>query len=228
MSFYSPLNDYTISSGFGPRSSPGGIGSTNHKGIDLAAPTGTPVYAPTDITIQHAGNAGGFGNLITGVDSAGNTYEFGHLSAIGVVSGEVVSAGAQIGAVGSTGNSTGSHLHFGIKNKLGQYINPDALLSSGIKKGVAIVKNKALELAGRAGLAAATGGASEAVMAVTGGIPGLGGSDGSWIDQIKEWFKSSGFFQRLALAVIAVVFLMAAFSLLARGQATKVLSQAVK
>lgn len=107
MALLSPLGayPYTVTQGYG---GPGG-----HPGIDLAAPTGTPVIAPAAGTVTVPGfDAGGFGNwIIEKVQGLGDLI-FGHLSAIDVTSGEQVTAGEQIGNVGSTGDSTGPHLHY--------------------------------------------------------------------------------------------------------------------
>ncbi len=85
-----------------------------NNGIDLAAPTGTTVVAPADGTVSfaHLGNNGGYGNMILIEQSNGTETLYGHLSAIGVHVGERVSQGDPIGRVGSTGHSTGPHLHF--------------------------------------------------------------------------------------------------------------------
>lgn len=84
-----------------------------HPGVDLAAPIGTPVVAPAGGTITIAGyDTGGFGNWIVEKLSNGWSAVFGHLSAENVHAGDVVAQGQRIGAVGSTGESTGPHLHY--------------------------------------------------------------------------------------------------------------------
>lgn len=100
-----------ISSEFGPRSSPGGIGSTNHKGRDYAAATGTPIYAAASGTVTTVSwnVARGYYVVINHGDLA-TLYQ--HCSATYVSVGQKVSAGQNIAAVGSTGYSTGPHLHF--------------------------------------------------------------------------------------------------------------------
>ena len=109
----------TITSYFGNRESPGGIGSTNHGGIDISAPTGTPIYAPangTVITIQKPSQSNGGGNY-TIIDHGKGIYtEYMHQSrfAKGLKVGKKVSRGQIIGYVGTTGNVTGPHLHFGV------------------------------------------------------------------------------------------------------------------
>lgn len=88
---------------------------TLHAGIDLAAPTGTPIYASDGGLVVEAGWHGGYGYLVR-IDH-GNGFEtyYGHTSKIYVTVGQRVAKGEKIAAVGSTGNSTGSHLHFEIR-----------------------------------------------------------------------------------------------------------------
>lgn len=109
---------YTLTSGYGPRRSPTGGSGNFHAGLDFGAPSGTPIYAAADGTVTSAGyNSGGFGNLVI-VHTAPNldTY-YAHQVAGGIkVSvGDVVTAGQLIGAVGTTGDSTGNHLHFEVR-----------------------------------------------------------------------------------------------------------------
>lgn len=105
-----------ISSYFGNRESPGGIGSTNHKGIDIPATTGTPVYAAAAGTIAIRQPDSGFGNWIQISHSSVFRTEYAHMSKFqsGLSVGDKVKKGQIIGYVGSTGNSTGPHLHFGV------------------------------------------------------------------------------------------------------------------
>ena len=104
-----------VTSYFGGRRSPGGIGSTNHKGIDIAAPRGTPVYAADGGTVTYAGWMSGYGYLVR--INHGNGYEtyYGHNSSLTVSVGQKVYKGQQIARVGSTGNSTGNHCHFEVR-----------------------------------------------------------------------------------------------------------------
>ncbi len=98
-----------------------------HKGMDIAAPNGTTIKAAANGTVTYAGYMGGYGNLV--IISHGNgiqTY-YGHCSKIYVSVGTQVAAGDSIAAVGSTGNSTGNHLHFEIR-KNGAQINPQKYL----------------------------------------------------------------------------------------------------
>ena len=104
-----------ITSYFGGRSSPGGIGSTNHKGIDIAAPKGTPVYASDGGTVTYAGWMSGYGYLVRIDHGNGYVTYYGHNSSLLVSVGDHVYKGQQIARVGSTGNSTGNHCHFEIR-----------------------------------------------------------------------------------------------------------------
>jgi murein DD-endopeptidase MepM/ murein hydrolase activator NlpD len=101
-----PLSGYTVVRGF----------SSYHSGIDLAKPTGSPVYAAGTGTIIFAGwSDWGYGNSIVIAHTPGLMTLYGHLSQIDVSCGQFVKQGQLIGNVGSTGNSTGPHLHFEIR-----------------------------------------------------------------------------------------------------------------
>ncbi len=103
-----------ITSLFGGRQSPGGIGSTNHKGVDIGTPMGTPILAAKNGTVTWASSNGGYGECIIINHGKGNSTLYGHLSGYNVKMGDTVTQGQVIGYSGSTGNSTGPHLHFGI------------------------------------------------------------------------------------------------------------------
>lgn len=104
-----------ISSYFGGRKSPGGIGSTNHKGIDIANRRGTPVYAADGGTVIYAGWMRGYGYLVQISHGNGVVTYYGHNSSLLVSVGQHVYKGQQIAKMGSTGNSTGNHCHFEIR-----------------------------------------------------------------------------------------------------------------
>lgn len=111
-----PNGTYTLSSGFGRRPHPISGTWKMHDGQDLAAATGTPVAAASAGRVTFAGISGslttGFGRLVVIDHGGGIATSYGHLSAIRARVGQAVTAGQVIGAVGSTGGSTGPHLHF--------------------------------------------------------------------------------------------------------------------
>lgn len=112
-----PLIGYTtLSSYFGPRpaSDTNGIGSTDHGGIDIPAPSGTPIYAVASGTVTLAGWNGGYGNCVIIETDKGEEVYYGHMSSIAASANVRVAKGDIIGYVGSTGWSTGPHLHLGV------------------------------------------------------------------------------------------------------------------
>jgi murein DD-endopeptidase MepM/ murein hydrolase activator NlpD len=115
------------SSGYGLRTDPITGGTINHPGFDLAAATGTQVSAAARGTITHAGPAGTYGNLVTVRHEHGFETRYAHLSAVEVQVGDVVEAGQEVGKVGTTGYSTGPHLHFEVRQD-GQAIDPAPFL----------------------------------------------------------------------------------------------------
>ena len=104
-----------ISSYFGGRKSPGGIGSTNHKGIDIAVPRGTPIYAADGGTVPYSGWMSGYGYLVQIDHGNGYVTRYGHNSSLTVSVGQHVYKGQQVARAGSTGNSTGNHCHFEVR-----------------------------------------------------------------------------------------------------------------
>ena len=126
ISFSKPLSG-TITSRYGGRTSPGGIGSTNHKGLDISAKNGTTIKAAASGTVKFAGYKGSLGNLV--IIDHGNKVEtyYGHCSKLLVEKGQKVEAGEAIAAVGSTGAATGPHLHFEIHIN-GTAVNPQNYL----------------------------------------------------------------------------------------------------
>ena len=111
-----PIRTAEFTSGFGSRSDPFRHGASFHPGIDLAAKTGTPVYATAEGTVLRAGwNSGGYGNLVEIDHGRGIITRYGHMSAVLVSAGQRVTRGQQIGRVGSTGRSTGPHLHYEVR-----------------------------------------------------------------------------------------------------------------
>ena len=101
-----------LTSGFGYRYSPWGGGVKMHKGIDIAAPMGTTIRAPSDGVVVFSGGKGGYGRTVILDHGYGIKTLFGHNSEILVVEGDMVKRGQKIATVGSTGASTGPHLHY--------------------------------------------------------------------------------------------------------------------
>ena len=128
-SFLWPVASYVyVSSRFGLRVHPITGKTKNHTGIDIASNQGTAVYASDGGSVTLAGWNGGYGNCIMIDHGNGYVTLYGHLSSISVSVGQTVSQGATIGAVGSTGNSTGPHLHFEVL-KNGTRIDPEQFFS---------------------------------------------------------------------------------------------------
>ena len=114
-----PINvkDFTMSSGYGYRRDPV-YGSTKfHAGLDFASQMGTPVYATADGVVESAVRRGGYGNCIDIAHGYNYLTRYAHLSEILVKSGDEVKRGDLIGKVGSTGKSTGPHLHYEVRFK---------------------------------------------------------------------------------------------------------------
>ncbi|WP_136685569.1 M23 family metallopeptidase [Falsirhodobacter xinxiangensis] len=119
-----PVTDrFRYSSGFGYRRDPKGAGRRMHSGIDMAAPIGTPILVTGDGVVTQAGWANGYGRMITVRHDFGIETRYAHLSKIDVSVGDRVSRGDHIGDMGSSGRSTGSHLHYEVRIG-GEFVNP--------------------------------------------------------------------------------------------------------
>ena len=119
-----PLKSYTITSAFGMRVHPVLGYERMHEGVDMSAPKGTPIYAAKSGKVTTASyQSGGAGNYVVINHGDGFTSIYMHMTNYIVSKGQYVNAGQVIGYVGSTGISTGNHLHFGIAYK-GDYVNP--------------------------------------------------------------------------------------------------------
>ncbi|MFQ1004411.1 M23 family metallopeptidase [Modestobacter sp. SSW1-42] len=105
-----------VTSCYGTRS------GTMHNGMDIAAPIGTPIYAPADGVVLQAGPASGFGLAVYLQHADGSITLYGHIDSYSVAAGQRVTAGQQIAAVGNKGQSTGAHLHFEV-HQGGLYVN---------------------------------------------------------------------------------------------------------
>lgn len=119
-----PVDSRYITSTFGGRSSPGGIGSTNHKGVDIGrVGYTTTIHAAKAGTVIVAQRSSSYGNYVVVSHGSGNTTLYAHMSSLSVSAGTYVNQGDALGITGSTGNSTGPHLHFEISEN-GVRINP--------------------------------------------------------------------------------------------------------
>lgn len=118
-----PVKNFSISSKFGPRSSPCSGCSSYHKGIDMAAPLDTTIYSYAAGKVVYAGRANGYGTLITIDHGNGFRTRYGHSRRLYVSAGQEIPAGYPIAAMGSEGNTTGSHLHFEVMIN-GKHVDP--------------------------------------------------------------------------------------------------------
>ncbi|MEO6136759.1 MAG: M23 family metallopeptidase [Ginsengibacter sp.] len=129
---YTPLGypyPGNITSTFGHRENPfSGVGVETHKGLDIKGPSGAPVKSMAKGKVEFAGLRGGYGNCIILKHANGFETLYGHLSKIKVQVGQQVDIGQQIGNIGSTGRSTGPHLHYEV-HRNGDRINPQSFLT---------------------------------------------------------------------------------------------------
>ena len=125
-----PVKTAAFTSGYGVRSDPFAGRAAMHAGIDLSGPVGTPIFATADATVLRTGwNSGGYGNLVELDHGRGINTRYGHLSYISVRPGQRVKRGDMIGRMGSTGRSTGSHLHYEVRID-GRAVNPIPFMKS--------------------------------------------------------------------------------------------------
>jgi murein DD-endopeptidase MepM/ murein hydrolase activator NlpD len=118
-----------MSSGFGYRADPFTGGGAMHNGLDFKGPAGTPILAAAQGRVTAVGSQGGYGNTVEITHANGLVTRYAHLSGFNVANGQKVDRGVQIGRMGSTGRSTGSHLHFEVRLN-GQAINPRKFLEA--------------------------------------------------------------------------------------------------
>lgn len=145
-----PVENVKLTSSFGVRSDPFHGSAAMHAGVDIPGPLGTPIYATADGVIGRAGRVGGYGNLITVNHGKGIETRYGHLSKILVAANTRVRRGQLIGLMGSTGRSTGSHLHYEVRID-GAAVNPMPFMQN------ANVLDQIQQRAARVQLTAATG-----------------------------------------------------------------------
>ena len=124
-----PVKGSAFTSGYGVRSDPFRGRAAMHAGIDLAGPLGTPIYATADAIVGRSEWANGYGNLIELNHGRGIQTRYGHLSRSSVRAGQRIKRGDLIGYMGSTGRSTGSHLHYEVRID-GKAVNPVPFMQS--------------------------------------------------------------------------------------------------
>jgi murein DD-endopeptidase MepM/ murein hydrolase activator NlpD len=131
------IGEIDLSSGFGVRPDPFLGRPAMHSGLDFRSETGDPVRATANGTVESAGWSGGYGNLIEVDHGNGFSTRYGHLSKIEVKVGQQVKIGQVIGRVGSTGRSTGPHLHYETRID-GDAVDPHKFLRAGLRLGNAL------------------------------------------------------------------------------------------
>ncbi|MBD8868628.1 M23 family metallopeptidase [Nocardioides donggukensis] len=125
-----PLESYRLSATFGQSS---GLWANTHTGLDFAADYGSPVASVTNGTVTSVGYEGSYGNKVTVTTDDGEELWYAHLSGFAVSVGEEVRSGEVLGYVGSTGNSTGNHLHLEVRPGAGDPVDPfSALVAHGV------------------------------------------------------------------------------------------------
>jgi murein DD-endopeptidase MepM/ murein hydrolase activator NlpD len=125
-----PVKGTALTSGFGVRSDPFRGRAAMHAGIDLAGPIGTAIYATADAIVGRSEWANGYGNLIELNHGRGIQTRYGHLTRSIVRAGQRIKRGDLIGYMGSTGRSTGSHLHYEVRID-GKAVNPVPFMEAG-------------------------------------------------------------------------------------------------
>jgi murein DD-endopeptidase MepM/ murein hydrolase activator NlpD len=126
-----PISESTpITSRYGPRRDPFTGRKAMHQGIDFRAVRGTPVLATGAGIVRKAGRQGGYGKMVVIDHGNGLTTRYGHLHRLSVSAGDTIKAGDKIGSVGSTGRSTGPHLHYEVRRD-GKARNPITFISVG-------------------------------------------------------------------------------------------------
>lgn len=124
-----PVDNMMLTSSFGVRSDPFNGRRRAHKGIDIPGPVGTPIYATADGIVGRSQWVSGYGNLVEITHGNGIETRYGHMSKLIVAPNERVRRGQVIGLMGSTGRSTGSHLHYEVRID-GEAVNPMPFIQS--------------------------------------------------------------------------------------------------
>jgi murein DD-endopeptidase MepM/ murein hydrolase activator NlpD len=124
-----PVQSMALTSNFGVRIDPFRGGRAMHAGVDIPGPYATPIYATADAVVGRTGWIGGYGNLIELEHGKGIQTRYGHLSSVLVGPGKRIKRGELIGLMGSTGRSTGNHLHYEVRID-GRAVNPTPFLQN--------------------------------------------------------------------------------------------------
>lgn len=142
-----PIEKMSLSSSYGMRVHPVTGKLARHNGVDIPAPYGTPIYATADGIVGRAQRLGGYGNYVEVEHGNAIQTRYGHMSSYIVVPGQSVKKGDILGYVGSTGRSTGNHLHYEVRIE-GAPVNPLPFCQSDSMSMAAISGNKKLAMGG--------------------------------------------------------------------------------
>jgi hypothetical protein len=140
-----PVTGYPIISPFGLRQLPWEEHGRLHAGVDIAAPAGSPVLSVADGVVTRAGEDGGFGRFVEVRQAGGLVSIYAHLGSIQTHAGALIRGGEQLGRIGSTGSSTGAHLHFEIRDRDDHPLNPTAFFDQSFATAEALP----IQVAGR-------------------------------------------------------------------------------
>ena len=155
ISFEEPVPGHAVVSPFGLRQLPWEGSGRLHEGVDISADAGVPVRVAADGVVVAAGEKGGYGRYVAVRHAEGLTTFYAHLGAIaaGVKTGLAVAAGDTVGRVGSTGTSTGPHLHFEIRDDQDRPLNPAMFLGKAFAQAGDLPLDKAVRYSGRVRMA---------------------------------------------------------------------------
>ncbi len=149
IAFGEPVPGYPVVSPFGLRQLPWEEAGRLHKGVDIAAPMGSPVLAAADGRVTRTGVDAGYGRFVEVAHAGGMSSLYGHLSRWEAKPGAAVKQGQPIGLIGSTGSSTGAHLHFEVHGPRDQALNPEMFLGRSFARIADLPLKAAARLPGR-------------------------------------------------------------------------------
>jgi murein DD-endopeptidase MepM/ murein hydrolase activator NlpD len=185
IAFGRPIDGYRIVSPFGVRQLPWEGAGRLHAGVDIAAPYGSPVFAAADGVVVGAGVNGGYGRYVELRHAGGLRTRYGHLStwSARLTPGAYVSAGEQIAQVGSTGSSTGAHLHFEIRDARGRPLNPEFFMNRAFASLDDLPVDQAARYSGTVRIAYVSGYPRGRRPAASGGVRYVQGPDGRGVER---------------------------------------------